>query len=129
MKMKTILLSSLAAFTVMGTGVFTANLVSGDMAYAQSASAKATVDDAIADGTVGETAAGYLALTGSSASASVTNAMNEVNIGRKTVYTRLAREQNVQIEVVAALTGEKQLAKAEAGTKIMNKQGKWVTVQ
>jgi uncharacterized protein YdbL (DUF1318 family) len=70
-----------------------------------------------------------LALVNGTASSDITNAMNEINAGRKSVYTRLARDQNVQIEIVAALTGEKQLAKAAAGSKVMNKQGMWVTVR
>lgn len=95
-------------------------------AAAQS-SAKSIVDTAIANGIVGETASGYLALVSDSASQSVVNAMNEINIGRKSIYTRLAREQNVAVEIVAALTGEKQIAKASLGTKYMNNQGQWVT--
>ena len=98
-------------------------------AHAQTSSAKSIVDKAITDGIVGETASGYLALAQGSAAPEIVNAMNEVNSGRKTVYTRLAREQNIQIAVVAALTGEKQLAKARPGEKIMTKEGRWITVK
>lgn len=129
MKMKTILLSGLAIFAVAGTGLTAVNIATGETASAQATTAKAIVDRAIAAGSVGETAAGYLALTGDSAAPEVVNAMNEVNAGRKSVYTRLARQQNVQVDVVAALTGEKQIANSAPGTKILNKQGKWVTVQ
>ncbi len=113
----------------MGISTAVISTVAAEPAYAQSTSAKAIVDQAISDGIVGETAAGYLALAEGSASPEIVNAMNEVNGGRKTVYTRLAREQNVQIAVIAALTGEKQLAKAKPGEKIMTKEGRWITVR
>ena len=97
-------------------------------ATAQAQSAKSVVQGAINKGTIGETAAGYLAETGSgSVSAAERSAMNEVNIGRKSVYTRLAREQNVQVDVVAAITGGKQIAKAARGQKVMDASGAWRT--
>lgn len=129
MKLKNILVSSLAVIAIVGGSMVVVQAVSGEAATAQSMSAKSIVDQAIAEGIVGETAAGYLALTSGTASPKIMNAMNEVNAGRKTVYTRLAREQNIQVDVVAVLTGEKQLAKAAPGSKIMNKQGKWLTVK
>lgn len=129
MNMKTLLLSGLAFAAVTGTVVSAVNITAGENAMAQVQSSKAVVKAAIRKGIVGETAAGYLALTSGTASQEVLNAMNEINIGRKSVYTRLAEQQNVQVDVVAALTGEKQLAKSAPGTKIMNKQGMWVTVR
>ena len=130
MKMKTLLLSGLAMFAFAGSAIAIVQMSTGETAMARVSGAKAIVDTAIRDGIVGETASGYLALANSSAASSqIIAAMNEINIGRKVVYTRLAEQQNVQIEVVAALTGEKQLAGSARGTKIMNKQGMWVTVR
>ena len=53
--------------------------------------------------------------------------MNEINIRRKALYTQKAREENIQIEVIAAIFGEKQLLKAAPGQKIMTNNGTWQT--
>ena len=127
--MKTVLASLTGAVALLGGAYAVTSMSVGDTAIAQTSSAKARVDAAIAKGIVGETASGYLALVSGSASPEIVNAMNEINIGRKSVYTRLARQQNVQIEVVAALTGEKQLASAAPGTMVMTKAGKWIKVR
>ena len=95
-------------------------------AMAQSADAKRLVDEAKSAGTIGETVGGYLAVVaGESPSAAVRAAMNEINIGRKAVYTDLARQQNVAVDVVAKLTGEKQVAKAPPGQKVLLETGSW----
>lgn len=109
--------------------VATVSFMTPSVAQAQNrtSSAKAIVDQAIADGIVGETAAGYLALVNGVADAKITKAMNEVNIGRKTLYTNKAREEGVPVEQVAALFGEKQLAAAKPGAKVLTKEGRWVT--
>ena len=41
------------------------------------------------------------------------------------VYTRLARDQNVRSEVVARLTGEKQIEKAAKGEYVLDGTGQW----
>lgn len=126
MKIKTLVLAAFGAGFIAVSGTYLTTRGFSPEAAAQS-SAKATVDSAIDRGLIGETAGGYLALVSGSASQDVVNAMNEINIGRKSLYTRLAREQNVAVEVVAALTGEKQIAKAAPGSKYMNSGGQWVT--
>lgn len=128
--MKRTIFTAISAVALVAGGTLAASTFGATDATAQAQSAKSIVESAISKGVIGETAAGYLKATGSGTpSAAERAAMDEVNIGRKSVYTRLAREQNVQIEVVAALTGEKQLAKASKGDKIMNKQGQWITVR
>lgn len=128
MTLKKIIFTAISAVALIAGGSLAVATFSGSSATAQAQSAKSIVDGAIAKGVIGETAAGYLAETGSgSVSAAESAAMNEVNIGRKSVYTRLAREQNVQVDVVAAITGEKQIAKAPRGTKVMDKSGAWRT--
>lgn len=119
--LKTTLAGIAAVALLGGTAVFTAGTATP--AFAQASSAKAVVDQAISAGKIGETISGYLAeVPGASVSAAERNAMNEVNIGRKSVYTRLARQQNVSVDVVAALTGEKQIAKQRTG-KVMTETG------
>ena len=119
-------LAAAAILAVAGTAAYTA--LSPETAIAQSSGAKATVDAAKAAGTIGEAVDGYLyAVAGANPSGSERAAMEEINIGRKAVYTRLAREQNVSVAVVAALTGEKQVAKARPGEKVLLKDGSWST--
>lgn len=122
---KIIALTLSAAF--LSAGAITLNALDMNTALAQSASAKAMVDSAKTAGKIGETAAGYLdAVNGQSLDAATSAAMKEINIARKSLYTRLANEQNVKTEVVAALTGEKQVAKAGAGEYVLKSPGSWI---
>ena len=128
MTLKKTVFTAISAVALIAGGTFAASTFSATDATAQAQSSKSIINAAKAKGVIGETAAGYLAETGSgSVSAAERAAMNEVNIGRKSVYTRLARDQNVQVEVVAAITGEKQLSKASRGEKIMSASGTWTT--
>ena len=98
-------------------------------AVAQTSNAKAVVDQAKRDGFVGERIDGYLGLVTGYASKEVQAAVNEINIRRKSVYTNLARSQNVSVDVVAALSGEKLVAKAAPGTNVMDASGVWRKVK
>lgn len=116
-----------ALILIAGTGVVV-TMVNPPLAQAQTQNAKSIVDKALAEGVIGETVSGYLApVSGATVSQGIRNAMNEINIGRKSVYTRLARQQSLSVEVVAALTGEKQIAKAPAGQKVLDRSGQWRT--
>lgn len=127
MTLKTKILTSFSALALLGTGVITVTTLGvSEPAIAQTQSAKAIVDAAKARGTIGETPAGYLAIVGGETAAE-RNAMNEINIGRKAVYTRKARAENLQVEVVAAIFGEKQILKAAPGHKVMSANGSWQT--
>ena len=55
--------------------------------------------------------------------------MNEINIGRKKVYTQLARQRGVSVDEVARITGENLVKTEERGAKVLNAQGVWVTVR
>ena len=94
-------------------------------AYAQTGAAKSMVDQAKMDGLVGERIDGYLGLVRGGVSAEIQSAVNEINIRRKSAYTKLARDQGVEIAVIARLTGEKLVAKAYAGQMTMGADGVW----
>ena len=127
MTLKTKILTGLSAVALLAGGVVTVTtLGASEPAYAQTQSAKSVVDAAKARGTIGETPAGYLAVVGGETAAE-RNAMNEINIGRKALYTRKARDENLQVEVVAAIFGEKQILKAPRGQKVMGANGAWQT--
>ena len=89
MTLKTKILTGLSAVALLAGGVVTVTtLGASEPAYAQTQSAKSIVDAAKARGTIGETPAGYLAVVGGETAAE-RNAMNEINIGRKALYTCL----------------------------------------
>jgi len=128
MTLKNKILSAFSALALIAGGTVAFTTLSSTPAVAQSQSAKSVVDSAKTKGVIGETIAGYLAETGSgSISAAERAAMNEINIGRKSIYTRKARAENLQVEVVAAVFGEKQIAKAKSGEKVMDSSGSWRT--
>ena len=123
--MKKFTLSILAAVAMAGGGLATYSVLHVPTANAQS-NAKAVVDQAIAQGRIGETIGGYLdAVT--TLNDAERRAMNTINIGRKSVYTNLAQQQGVSVDVIARLSGEKQIAKAASGSKIMDASGRWNT--
>jgi len=76
---------------------------------------------------VGETSEGYLAFVrpATPADADVQRRVNEINIKRREIYTQLAREQNQPVEVVAALTAEKQFERLEPGEMFRDGRGTW----
>jgi len=128
MILKKTVFSALTAIALITGGTLAVASAGGTAALAQAQSAKSIIQGAKAKGTIGETVAGYLSETGSgSLSAAERAAMNEINIGRKSIYTKKARAENLQVEVVAAVFGEKQLAKAKPGHKIMDGSGSWRT--
>ncbi len=124
--LKKITLTALTAVLLAGAAVATANFVNTPIATAQTSKAKAIVDQAKTAGIIGETATGYLAAV-NSAPTNIINAMNEINIGRKSAYTSIARKNNEPVEVAAAVIGEKLIARAPAGQKIMGSNGVWIT--
>jgi len=126
MTLKKTVFTAISAVALLAGGTMAIATLGGSEATAQAQSAKSIIGNAKAKGTIGETIAGYLAETGSgSVTAAERAAMNEINIGRKSIYTKKARAENLQVEVVAAVFGEKQLAKAKPGEKVMDSSGSW----
>lgn len=118
--------SGFAAIAILAGGVTLASMSAAPTAFAQASDSKAVVDAAIARGEIGETISGYLEVVdGASPSAKVRASMADINIQRKSVYTRLSTAQNVQPAIVAQLTGEKQIAKAASGAFVKDASGVW----
>ena len=128
MTFKKTIFTAISAVAILAGGTLAMATLGGTEATAQAQSAKSIISKAKAKGNIGETVAGYLAETGSGTLSSAERAaMNEINIGRKSIYTKKARAENLQVEVVAAVFGEKQLAKAKPGEKVMDASGSWRT--
>lgn len=81
------------------------------------------LDDAKAQGLVGEMQNGYLGAVVSSPS---TNALvKEINQLRRSKYEQLAAKNNITIQQVEALAAKKTYSKTAAGNYVY-KNGKWV---
>lgn len=122
------LMAGFAGGAALVLGAATLPLIAPNFAISEAvaADAKTLVDQAKASGKVGERADGYLGVV-SSAPSELQAAVDEINIRRKAVYSRLAEQQNVSVSVIAALSGEKLMGKAAPGEKIMTASGSWTT--
>ncbi len=97
-------------------------------AHAQTPSAKSRVDLAKTQGLVGEQLDGYIGFVKPDVSEDVRAAVNEINIKRKSIYTKAARAKKVSVSIIAGLTGEKLTAKAKPGEMIKLGDGLWRVV-
>ena len=77
-----------------------------------------------AAGTVGEQADGYLGIV-SGADGAVTAAVNEINAGRRQVYTQTATKSGVTPDAAGQATGAQLIAKVPAGQFIKPLGGGW----
>jgi uncharacterized protein YdbL (DUF1318 family) len=80
------------------------------------AHADPVIDQAKAQGIVGETYTGYLSVVDPGrASADVKRRVDEVNAGRLQVYTGISQKSGDSVATVAAAMAEKNFARAESG--------------
>lgn len=106
-----------------------AALVAGvaGIALAQSSPTASIVAAAIADGSVGEQADGYLGFK-SQPSAAVRDAVEAINIKRRAAYTQLATQRGVTVKDVAATIGCETLSRrVNQGHSYMLNDGVWRT--
>ncbi len=93
-------------------------------AFADLAADKATVDAAKAAGTVGEQADGYLGIV-SNADGTVTAAVNEINAGRRQVYSQTAAKSGVTPDAAGQATGAQLIGKVPGGQYFKPLGGAW----
>jgi uncharacterized protein YdbL (DUF1318 family) len=75
---------------------------------------------------IGETISGFLAVVpGETPSPDARAEMDETNNGRRAVYQRVARENGQPLEVVAQLTGERQVERAKTAGECFQDAGGW----
>lgn len=112
--------------TAIRTFFLAAALALAALAFAPAASAgDPQIDAAIAAGEVGERIDGYLGVVSASPDPSLVRKVQDVNNRRRAVYEQTARDNNTTIQIVGQLTGEKQIAKLEAGQYYMDASGSW----
>ena len=77
------------------------------------------LDQAKADGLVGERADGYLGLVVPSAGADVVKLVADINSKRKAEFERIAQTNDLTLEQVQALAGKKALERTKPGGWIL----------
>ncbi len=83
------------------------------------------LEDAKRAGHIGEQFDGYLGLVDSSAPASAESLVKSINVKRKAKYAEVAAGNGLEVSQVAAVSGEKLLARAKAGEFVMRKGESW----
>ena len=81
-------------------------------AFGGAAAANQIIDGAKAQGLIGETVEGYLAVRDPATPDNVRREVNRVNIERRAAYADLAEQSGVSLEIAAALTAEKLIQRA-----------------
>ncbi len=84
-----------------------------------------TLAEAKAKGWVGERIDGYLGLVDPKAPPEAEALVKEINAKRRKAYEAIARKNGVPVEAVAAIAGEKAIAKTPPGQYVMGADGKW----
>ena len=101
-----------------------ATLVLASPALADLASDKAAVDAAKVAGKVGEQADGYLGIV-SGADAATSAAVDDINAGRRAVYSQTAAKSGVTPDAAGQATGAQLIAKTPPGQYIKPLGGSW----
>ncbi len=88
----------------------------GDAALMSAYAAGPVIEQAKAQGIVGEQFDGYLGIVDAGkASADLKRRVQETNAGRLQVYTEISKKAGDSVQVVAAAMAEKNIARAESG--------------
>ena len=85
------------------------------------------LDDAKAQGLVGEKASGYLGIPNQQAvSEDVITLIKDINNKRKAKYIEIALKNNLKTDAVAKLANKKAIEKTEVGNYYQTQDGKWL---
>jgi uncharacterized protein YdbL (DUF1318 family) len=83
------------------------------------------LQDAKAQGLLGEQPNGYLGLVKANAPAEVKNLMADINAKRKQEYQSIAQRNHTQLNVVETLAGKKAIERTPPGQYIRLPSGQW----
>jgi uncharacterized protein len=103
---------------IVSISMFVTLFISG-MAFA------ITLDEAKAQGLIGEKVDGYVAAVIANPSAEIEELIRTTNEGRRQVYADLAQRNNITIEAVGIVSAEKLREKAGRGEFVQNTSGQW----
>ena len=116
--------AAFAAFALFAMPVLPV-LLAPSAALAQPTTAKAIVDAAKEKGVVGEQGDGLLGFVNGSADAATTAAVNEINTGRRKVYTETAAKSGVTPEAAGEAAAQILLQKMPPGQFYKPLGGSW----
>ncbi|MBA4501278.1 YdbL family protein [Marinobacterium sp. 3-1745] len=85
-----------------------------------------SLDDAKAQGLVGERSTGYLGTVTAAPGADVKQLVEQINSKRRALYQQKASKAGVELEVMELRTGERLQQMTPAGEYIQNANGRWV---
>ena len=83
------------------------------------------LEDAKAQGLVGERIDGYLGVVDSGAPGNVKSLVNQINAEREAKYAEIAKKQGAPVAAVAQIAGKKLIQRAPAGEYVMGANGQW----
>ncbi|NQV70544.1 MAG: YdbL family protein [Pseudohongiella sp.] len=86
----------------------------------------ATLQEAKAQGLVGEQRDGYVGLVVANAPADIVALVRDVNNQRRQLYQQIAQQNGIPVEQVAALAYEKAVTATQSGHFIQHASGAWV---
>src|SRR5688572_8767705 len=84
-----------------------------------------TLDEAKAQGLIGEKVDGYVAAVIANPSAEVQALIDSTNDGRRKVYEDLAQRNNITVDAVGIVSAEKLREKAGRGEYVQSTSGQW----
>lgn len=84
-----------------------------------------SLDQAKAQGLVGENSQGYLASVSTNTNSEVRALINSINSQRKAAYIQKAAKAGVSVEIIAKRVSQRLYKKAPSGSYLMNNSGKW----
>jgi uncharacterized protein YdbL (DUF1318 family) len=85
-----------------------------------------TLEEAKAQGVVGEQPNGYLGIVQPGASAEVQTLVNDVNQKRRQMYGDIARRNSTKLEAVEMLAGKTAIDNTRPGNFVRSPSGQWV---
>jgi uncharacterized protein YdbL (DUF1318 family) len=83
------------------------------------------LDDAKAEGLVGERVDGFLGIVPANVPGTVRALVDDVNAKRRKKYEQVGKERGVPVEAVAAIAGEKLVRRAGSGEYVAGPDGRW----
>jgi uncharacterized protein YdbL (DUF1318 family) len=84
-----------------------------------------SLDEAKADGQVGERIDGYVGVVDANTPGAVRAMVDQVNAERKQKYAQIAAERGTSVEAVAQIAGQKLIARAPGGQYVLGADGQW----
>lgn len=84
-----------------------------------------SMDQAKAQGLIGENSSGYLASVKPNPSAAVVGVINSINAKRKAAYVKTAASAGVSVDVVEKRVAQRLVNKAAKGAYLKNAAGVW----